>query len=139
MQIRAFQITDQDDVIDLWSRCGLTVPWNDPRRDIARKLRVDPNLFLVGDLEGRVIASVMGGYEGHRGWVNYLAVHPEYQRKGYGQKLMIAVEARLSELGCPKVNMQIRSDNAAVIRFYESLGYTVDRVTSLGKRLEDDT
>ncbi len=139
MRIRAFQEADEDDVLDLWSRCDLTVPWNDPRKDIARKLRVNPDLFLVGVLEGGVIASVMGGYEGHRGWVNYLAVCPDHQRRGYGQQLMRAVEERLSELGCPKINIQIRSDNVAVIRFYESLGYRVDRVTSLGKRLEDDT
>jgi ribosomal protein S18 acetylase RimI-like enzyme len=94
MRIRTFQESVEDDVLDLWSCCDLTVPWNDPRKDIARKLRVNRSLFLVGALEGRVIASVMGGYEGHRGWVNYLAVHPSHQRRGYGQQLMTAVEGK---------------------------------------------
>jgi hypothetical protein len=85
MKIKAFESRYKDDVIALWRDCGLLVPQNDPAKDIERKLKVDPDLFLIGLLDDCVVASVMGGYEGHRGWINYLAVKPSQQRKGYGQ------------------------------------------------------
>ena len=138
MLIRAFQPGDGDAVVALWERCGLTRPWNDPRKDIARKLAVQPELFLVGEAGGAVIASVMAGYEGHRGWVNYLAVAPEHRGRGYGRTLMQEVEARLRELGCPKLNMQVRSANAAAMAFYRRLGYAPDEAVALGKRLIPD-
>lgn len=138
MLIRAFQPGDGDAVVALWERCGLTRPWNDPRKDIARKLAVQPELFLVGEAGGAVIASVMAGYEGHRGWVNYLAVAPEHRGRGYGRTLMQEVEARLRELGCPKLNMQVRSANAAAMAFYRRLGYVADEAVALGKRLIPD-
>ncbi|MGH2541416.1 MAG: GNAT family acetyltransferase [Ardenticatenaceae bacterium] len=138
MRIRPFEPADEGQVIDLWRRCNLEVPWNNPQRDIARKLMVNPELFLVGIVVGRIVASVMGGYEGHRGWINYLAVHPDYRERGYGRLIMLAVERKLQELGCPKINLQVRTGNTGVIQFYERIGYTVDPVTSLGKRLVDD-
>ncbi|MEM7343031.1 MAG: GNAT family acetyltransferase [Chloroflexota bacterium] len=138
MKIRPFQESDQAAVIDLWKACGLVVPWNDPAKDIARKLKVDPDLFLVGVLDDTIIASVMGGYEGHRGWINYLAVSPDHQRKAYGHAMMDAVEARIKAKGCPKINLQIRSSNTQVIAFYQALGYVEDKVVSFGKRLESD-
>ncbi len=139
MQIRGFVPEDQDVVIRLWNNCGLVVPWNDPKKDIQRKLKQGPELFLLGELEGRVIASAMGGYEGHRGWVNYLAVEPALQGKGYARQIMHDLEQRLLALGCPKLNLQIRSSNVDVIRFYEALGYKMDACVSLGKRLIPDT
>lgn len=138
LHIRPFRPEDQAPVIALWQACGLTRPWNDPVRDIARKLAVDPALFLVGEAEGRLVASAMGGYEGHRGWVNYLAVAPDCQRRGFGAALMRHLEAALTARGCPKLNLQVREGNDAVIAFYERLGYGHDRTVSLGKRLIPD-
>ncbi len=139
MNIRQYRIEDQEAVIDLWKACNLVVPWNDPAKDIGRKLKVDRDLFLVGERDGIIMASVMGGYDGHRGWINYLAVSPSFQRKGYGRRIMAAVEARIRRRGCPKINLQVRQSNTAVIAFYQSLGYGDDHVVGLGKRLEDDT
>jgi ribosomal protein S18 acetylase RimI-like enzyme len=138
VKIRAFNAADTDGVIALWTTCNLVVPWNNPRKDIARKLLVNPELFLVGELAGEIVASVMGGFEGHRGWINYLAVDPRYQGKSYGREIMAIVEQLLLELGCPKINLQVRSSNAAVLRFYESLGYGRDDVVGMGKRLQQD-
>ena len=139
MQIRAFAIADTQAVVQLWNDCGLTRPWNNPYKDIERKLSVQPEMFLVGvDDGGEIIASVMFGYEGHRGWVNYLAVHPAHQRKGHARTLMQRGEAMLTERGCPKLSLQIRSGNDAVIAFYERIGYTNDHTVSLGKRLIPD-
>lgn len=140
MQIRAFEEGDTDEVVALWRRCGLTRPWNDPHRDIARKLEVQRELFLVGveDGNGAVIATIMAGYEGHRGWVNYLAVHPDARGAGHGRTLMNEVEALLLARGCPKVNLQVRGDNTDALAFYAAIGYGVDDAVSLGKRLIAD-
>lgn len=137
--IREYHINDEQQVIHLWYECELVVPWNNPKMDIERKLKVNPELFLVGETEDKIIASVMGGYEGHRGWINYLAVLPEHQRKGYARQIMTAVEQKLKNIGCPKINLQIRSNNEDVIKFYESIGYYDERMTSMGKRLSEDT
>jgi ribosomal protein S18 acetylase RimI-like enzyme len=136
--IRAFQSRDEAAVIALWHAVGITRPWNDPRRDIARKLRVQPELFLVGEMQAEVVASVMGGYEGHRAWVYYLAVAPEHQRRGYASALMAHLETLLRQLGCPKLNLMVRLDNAAAVSFYERLGYSRDQAVPLGKRLISD-
>lgn len=139
LDIRPYRVADKDAIVHLWQTCGLTRPWNDPHRDIARKLTVQPDLFLVGKIDGQVVASIMGGYDGHRGWINYLAVAPAHQRRGYASTLMHAVEQRLLELGCPKISLQIRAGNAAVVGFYQSLAFQEDKVVSLGKRLIPDT
>ena len=136
--IRSFNETDTDRLVQLWKDCGLVVPQNDPCKDISRKLSVNPDWLLVGELNGRLVASCMVGYEGHRGWINYLAVHPDYQRKGYARKLMERAELILRKAGCPKVNLQVRSSNTKVIRFYESIGFAEDKVLSFGKRLQKD-
>jgi ribosomal protein S18 acetylase RimI-like enzyme len=138
MQIRPFQPQDQEAVISLWRRCGLVRPWNDPVKDIRRKLAVRPDLFLVGLLDGRIVACVMAGYEGHRGWLNYLAVVPELQRRGHGRAIVAEAERLLGQTGCPKINLQIRTSNRDVIEFYRHLGYALDDVVSMGKRLEHD-
>jgi len=114
------------------------VPWNDPHKDIQRKLKVQSDLFLVALLETRLVATVMAGYDGHRGWINYLAVAVDLRRSGIGRRLMKEVEPRLKALGCPKINLQVRTSNTGVIAFYQSIGYAMDDVVSLGKRLEDD-
>ena len=138
MEIRQFAVTDEAAVIQLWERCELTRPWNDPRKDIRRKLAVRPDLFLVGVVGGEVVGSVMVGYEGHRGWINYLAVSPEYRRQGLGRALMAEAERLLHREGCPKINLQVRATNEAVIAFYQRLGYADDEVVSFGKRLVRD-
>jgi ribosomal protein S18 acetylase RimI-like enzyme len=138
MQIRAYRESDEDAVVALWHDCGLTRPWNDPRKDIARKLTVQRELFLVGEVDANVMACVMAGFEGHRGWVNYLAVAPGMRGRGHGAELMKQVEARLIALGCPKINLQVRTSNTAVIDFYRHLGYAADEAVSLGKRLIPD-
>ena len=138
MHIRAFHASDESAVVALWEKCRLTRPWNDPRKDIARKLAVQPELFLVGVLGDALVATVMAGYEGHRGWVNYLAVSPEHQRKGLGKTLMREVEKRLMERGCPKLNVQVRASNSEALQFYRRLGYAQDEAVALGKRLIPD-
>jgi ribosomal protein S18 acetylase RimI-like enzyme len=136
--IRQYSPEDQKAVIELWQTCNLTRPWNNPKLDIERKLKVNPELFLVGLLNNRIVATAMGGYEGHRGWVNYLAVDPLYQRKGLGQQIMKVIEGKLLALDCPKINLQIRTDNLSAVSFYKSIGYKTDDVISMGKRLVED-
>ena len=136
--IRPFQEGDEEAMVSLWNICKLTVPWNNPHKDIARKLKVQAELFLLGYLEDKLIASVMGGYDGHRGWINYFAVHPDFQARGYGKQLMDNVENGLRELGCPKINLQIREGNDKVLTYYQKLGFVEEKRINMGKRLEDD-
>jgi ribosomal protein S18 acetylase RimI-like enzyme len=138
MDIRSFQPEDESAVVALWEQCLLTRPWNDPRKDIARKLKIQPELFLVGGESGAIVATAMAGYEGHRGWVNYLAVAPAFRGRGFGRALMDRVEQVLLEMGCPKVSLLIRSANADVVEFYRHIGYAQDDVITLGKRLIHD-
>lgn len=125
-------------MVALWQECGLTRAWNDPRKDIARKLTVQPELFLVGEIGERIVATVMAGYDGHRGWVNYLAVVPKHRRQGFGRVLMQEAEKGLLALGCPKLNVQVRTANTEALGFYRSLGYAQDETVSFGKRLVPD-
>ena len=141
MKIRPYESADEAAVIALWTECGLTRAWNDPKKDIARKLTVQPEWFLVGvgDADSaEVIASAMFGYDGHRGCVNYLAVSPACQRRGHARQLMTRGEALLIAAGCPKLNLQLRTSNADVVNFYERIGYGRDDTVSLGKRLIPD-
>lgn len=138
MLIRAFQPSDEPAVIALWQACDLIRPWNNPQLDIQRKLAVQPAMFLVAEEDQRVMGTVMAGYEGHRGWINYLAVSPTERLQGVGRQLMQAAESALKAAGCPKINLQVRDGNDAVLAFYERLGYGVDSVVSLGKRLSTD-
>jgi len=138
MQIRPFNETDRIQVVSLWGRCGLIVPWNDPHADIDRKLRIQPELFLVGEIDGAVVATAMGGYDGHRGWVFYLAVDPRRRRRGLGRMIMERLERLLLERGCPKINLEVRRSNLDVMRFYERIGYRDNDVVGLGKRLIED-
>jgi len=136
--IRRFIDGDTDAVVDIWRRCGLLHPDNDPRKDIRRKLKVRPDFFLVGTVDGAVIATVMIGYEGHRGCINYLGVLPEHQRRGYARLMMDESERLLILEGCPKINLHVRTTNASALSFYERLGFSQNKVVSLGKRLERD-
>lgn len=136
--IRPYNTGDESGVIDLWQRCKLTRPQNNPKLDIERKLKVNPELFLVGLIEREIIATAMGGYEGHRGWINYLAVDPHFQRNGLGRKMMDTIQSKLSTLGCPKINLQVREDNLEAVNFYKAIGYAQEPVLSMGKRLVQD-
>ena len=136
--IRPYQTQDEAAILDLWLQCSLVVPQNNPDRDIKRKLRVNPEWFLVGVAAGKVVATCMAGYEGHRGWINYLAVSPQNRRQGIGRRIMEEAEKRLRSTGCPKINLQVRETNQEVIQFYARIGYTKDPVVSMGKRLEHD-
>jgi ribosomal protein S18 acetylase RimI-like enzyme len=138
MEIRRFREQDRKAVISLWRECGLLVPWNHPDLDIDRKLALQGELFLVGVVDGRVVATAMGGYEGHRGWINYLAVDPGMRMRGLGRMMMERIEEGLRAMGCPKINLQVRESNLEVIRFYEKLGYSSDHVIGFGKKLLDD-
>ncbi|WP_437609911.1 GNAT family acetyltransferase [Erwinia sp. V71] len=138
MEIRAFRQEDFEEVTTLWERCDLLRPWNDPETDIERKLNHDPDLFLVAVAGGEVVGTVMGGYDGHRGSVYYLCVHPDYQGRGFANELMNRLEKKLIARGCPKINLMVRAENDAVMGFYDKLGYdNVDSVI-LGKRLIED-
>lgn len=138
LTIRPFHHEDESAVVALWQRCGLVHPANDPRKDIARKLKVRPDLFLLGVIDGKIVASAMVGYEGHRGWINYLAVSPDQQKKNFGRQMMDEAERVLRAEGCAKINLQVRTSNQAVLDFYRAIGYLPDDVVSLGKRLEHD-
>jgi ribosomal protein S18 acetylase RimI-like enzyme len=138
MEIRPFREADEAQVVALWRACGLTRPWNDPHKDIARKLQVQRELFLVAEEGGAIVASVMAGYEGHRGWVNYLAVDAAHRRGGLGERLMRHVEDLLLARGCPKLSLLVRTSNADVLAFYRALGYAQDDAIPLGKRLIPD-
>jgi ribosomal protein S18 acetylase RimI-like enzyme len=137
--LRTCRLSDQDALVSLWSRCGLLRPWNDPSRDIQRKLARDPGGLFVLEAGDRLAGAVMVGYDGHRGWVNYLAVDPAYQGQGLGRLLMHEAERRLLAAGCPKVNLQVRTPNQHAVAFYRHLGYDVDDVVSMGKHLINDT
>ncbi|NIS83174.1 MAG: GNAT family acetyltransferase [Anaerolineales bacterium] len=138
LEIRPYKRTDEREVIGLWRTVFPNAPaHNDPGDDIRSKLRIQPELFFVALADGRIVGSAMSGFDGHRGWVYYVAVHPEYRRLGIGSALMEKVEASLIEIGCPKLNLQIRADNADVQSFYASLGYRVEERISMGKRLGD--
>jgi ribosomal protein S18 acetylase RimI-like enzyme len=136
--IRPYTPSDEAAVIELWVKCNLTRPWNNPQQDISRKLKVNPELFLVGLIDEQVVATAMGGYEGHRGSVNYVAVAPLFRRKGLGRQMMEQLEKKLLAMGCPKINLNVRTGNLLAMAFYENLGYRTDEVISLGKRLIDD-
>ncbi len=136
--IRPYHSDDKQRVINLWFDCGLVVPQNNPERDIERKLKVNPEWFLVGILRDILVATCIIGYEGHRGWINYLAVDPKYQRRGIASGLMEEAENILRTAGCPKINLQVRETNTEVVQFYESIGYKVEPIVNMGKRLEYD-
>jgi ribosomal protein S18 acetylase RimI-like enzyme len=138
MEIRPFREADEAQVVALWRACGLTRPWNDPHKDIARKLQVQRELFLVAEEGGAIVASVMAGYEGHRGWGNYLAVDAAHRRGGLGARLMRHVEDLLLARGCPQLSPLVRTSNADVLAFYRTLGYAQDDAIPLGKRLIPD-
>lgn len=138
IQFRQFHPDDTEPTVALWQACGLTRPWNDPHKDIERKLQQEPELFIVAEHDGLLLGSVMAGYDGHRGWIYYLSVLPQYQSQGLGKKLVQQAEQKLRSKGCPKIQLMIRHDNGSVQDFYRALGYEQAEVVVLGKRLIED-
>jgi ribosomal protein S18 acetylase RimI-like enzyme len=138
MEIRPFRKGDEAAVVRLWQDCNLLVAHNDPFKDIKRKTAIQPDLFLIGVKGERIVAAVMAGYDGHRGWLNYLAVSPDLQRAGLGRQMVVEAAQRLANLGCPKINLQIRRSNSGVMEFYRAIGFSEDDLVSMGKRLEQD-
>jgi hypothetical protein len=138
VEIRAFRVTDHDQVVDLWRSVFPDAPRrNDPVRDIRRKLTVQPELFLVALIDLRVAGTCMAGFDGHRGWVHLVAVAPEHRRAGVGSGLMRRAAALLGRMGCPKLNLQVRATSPAAVGFYESLGFRVEDRISMGRLLEE--
>ena len=135
---RKFRKTDTESVIKLWKQCKLIVTWNDPFKDINRKLSIKDNLFIIGEMNKQIIASAMAGYDGHRGYIYYLAVLPEYQKKGIGSSLLSIVEKKLLQLGCPKINLFVRNTNIRVKAFYRMNDYEIQDSQIYGKRLIKD-
>jgi ribosomal protein S18 acetylase RimI-like enzyme len=136
MDIRTFQEADESGVIELWTRVfAYPEPRNNPRKVIHDKLAVQRDLFFVALDDGVVVGTVIGGYDGHRGWIYSLAVSPEARRRGIGTALIWHVEQELARRGCPKINLQVLASNAAVVAFYQKLGYAVEERVSMGKVL----
>ena len=136
MHIRPYEESDEQQVVSLWREVlGYDSPHNEPGITLQRKLAFQRELFFVAVIDESVVGTVMGGYDGHRGWIYSLAVDPESRRRGIGKALMAHVEGALLELGCPKINLQIYSANHEVVAFYEALGYGVEERISMGKRL----
>jgi ribosomal protein S18 acetylase RimI-like enzyme len=138
MKIRQYSLHDEKAVINLWYECNLIKPWNNPQKDIERKLADSSELFLVGIVNEKIVASVMAGYDGHRGWIYYLAVDPEHRKQSLGRQIMTAAEKKLMKKGCPKIDLMVRKDNQDVIRFYEKIGYGHDEVVTMSRRLIED-
>jgi hypothetical protein len=137
LEIRAYTENDQNAVAALWRAVFPgSLAWNHPESDIQRKLAVQPDLFLVAMLDEALVGTAMAGYDGHRGWVYYVAVSAGCRSQGIGTALMKTVEARLAQHGCPKLNLQVRADNQEVVSFYQKLGYQVEQRISMAKRLE---
>ena len=139
MMIRPYKNTDRPSVIDLWASVfGDALDHNAPEASLERKLQFGDQLLFVAAHGSGVVGTVMGGYDGHRGWVYSLAVHPDYRRQGIATKLMRYLESHLEQLGCPKLNLQVRATNREVLSFYANLGYQVEERISMGKRLHDE-
>lgn len=136
LTVRPYAPGDRSHVIELWSNVFPDDPqWNDPATIIDRKQNVQPELFLVGEWDGAVVAAVVAGFDGFRGWVYHLATSSSHRRRGFASQLIAEVEHRLAELGCPKLNLQVRATNAVVIEFYKRLGYSVEERVDFSKLL----
>lgn len=138
LRIRAFELADTEPVVSLWQETGLTRPWNNPYQDISRKMRVQPELFLVAVDETTLVGTVMAGYDGHRGWLYYLASSPARRGEGIGRRLVERAEELLIDMGCPKVQLMVRTENIEVHEFYAALGFEPFETWNTGKRLIAD-
>ncbi len=135
-KIRNYKPDDREAVIEVWDKCRLLSPQNDPVKDIQKKMEFQPELFFICELNDKIVGTVMAGYDGHRGWINYLGILPEFQKRGAGSLLLNYAVDKLKGLGCPKVNLQVRDTNLGVTDFYIKNGFKFDQVKSMGRRLE---
>jgi ribosomal protein S18 acetylase RimI-like enzyme len=135
IEIGELRADEADAAVALWRACGLTRPWNDPHADLKLALATPTATILAGRIDGMLVATVMTGFDGHRGWVYYLAVSPDHQRAGHGAAMMRAAEAWLRERGVPKLNLMVRGDNSVATGFYEAIGYDRSDVIVLQKFL----
>lgn len=136
LQIRPYEERDLEPLLVLLGTAFPDpAPHNEPRASIRRKLAVLPELLLVGHEDGRLVATAMGGWDGHRGWLYQVAVAPEARGRGHGRAIVEAVEARLRAQGCVKLNLQVLASNPAAVGFWRKLGYRVEERVSLGKLL----
>lgn len=138
MNIRPFRTADTEHVVELWRVTGLTRPWNDPHADIRRKELEQPELFFVAEVDAELVGAIMAGYDGHRGWLHYFAVAEHHRRTGIGTALLQHAEHALHQRGCPKIQLQVRPDNTAVLDFYAKAGYEPYEAINLGRRLRVD-
>ena len=137
IEIRPYEGTHEMAVANLWREVFPDAPaWNDPVSDIRRKLTVQPELFFIAMKDRHLVGTAMAGYDGHRGWIYYVVVSPDHRRQGIGSALMGHAEKALSNMGCPKLNLQVRASNHEVLAFYKHLGYEIEERISLAKRLE---
>ena len=137
--IRQFVPSDQNDMVELWSVCGLLRPWNDPLEDIRLCVKTPSSELVVAEFEYQLIGSAMLGHDGHRGWVYYLAVHPNWQRNGIGRSLMSYAEQWMGQRRLPKIQAMIRADNLPVRGFYRRLGYQDNDVQVVEKFLNQQS
>jgi GNAT superfamily N-acetyltransferase len=135
LHIRIYNDNDSEEIVRLWDKCGLINPGNDPMTDIRLKTDFQRELFFTGLYNSKIAATLMAGYDGHRGWFNYFGVLPEFQRKGFGREMANHAAAVLKKMGCPKINLQVRNTNMHVIGFYKEIGFTDHDVTSLQMKL----
>lgn len=136
LTIRSYQPSDAEAVAQLWRDVFVNdQPWHDPLADVRRKEAQRDELLLIGLIDATVIATVLVGYDGHRGWIYRVAVAPTHRTRGFGRAMVVAAEQRLRTLGCPKLNLQIIWSNRAVVGFYERLGYVIEERVSMGKPL----
>lgn len=138
VRIKPLDLADSEPALALWEAVDLTRPWNDARTDLLRAMQ-GPDSTVLGGYEaaGALIATAMVGHDGHRGWVYYLAVAPEHQRKGHARRLMQACEQWVRERHIPKIQLMVRTDNQNAVSFYETLGYEMSEVKVLGRRFAD--
>ena len=130
---------DRDAVIALWRQVGLTRPWNDPASDFDLALSFSGSTILLAHDCTKLVGAIMVGFDGHRGWVYYLACEPSHRREGIGRIMMDAAEAWLVEQGAPKIQLMVRTDNADAIGFYKAIGYEPQDVVTIGRRLDAES
>jgi ribosomal protein S18 acetylase RimI-like enzyme len=136
VRIEPATAADRAEAVALWQAAGLTRPWNDPGADFNLALSNPTSVILLARDNAALIGSVMVGFDGHRGWVYYLAVDPGCLKSGTGRMLMKASEDWLAQLGCPRIRLMVRTDNLTALGFYKAIGYEDQDVVTLGRTLD---
>jgi ribosomal protein S18 acetylase RimI-like enzyme len=137
MEIRELDSSHRVETVELWKRTGLTRPWNPPEEDFDRALAGAGSAVLGAIDGGHLVATAMVGHDGHRGWVYYLAVDPDFQSSGVGRAMMQAAETWVRDAGVPKIQLMVRSTNTAALDFYDAIGFKVEETTVLSRWLDE--